>query len=137
MKSNWSRKLAALIEEYAQLWANSGHGGLPTSAGSPAAQIGLPVYSDLSGTLVLTPQGTIRYCDGESGESIEISDEKWVTIALVSAVEKYPDLAALLPEPPLNAEGCRECEGRGKHFGDAVLCGHCSGLGWILPHSSG
>jgi hypothetical protein len=91
----------------------------------------LPVYSDMSGSLVLTPEGKVLHYNSDSEFVSEVSDDKWKKIAAVSAVETFPTLAGLLPPTPPSAISCRSCSGRGKLFDGKVLCGECGGLGWI------
>lgn len=90
----------------------------------------LPVYSDMGGTLLLTPGGEIlmRAHDTDEPPAPE-SSPCWRLIALVRASERHPELAALLPRRPADAPACAECGGAGHVFNSAI-CGACFGLGW-------
>lgn len=91
----------------------------------------LPVYSDISGSLVLTPEGKVFHYNPDSEIISEVLDDRWKTIAVVSAVETFPTLADLLPLKPPSAISCKSCSGSGKLFDGRVLCGDCGGLGWL------
>jgi hypothetical protein len=91
----------------------------------------LPVYSDVSGTLFITPSLEILVLDDEGGlSSPSVQSAHWRLTALVSAAEMYSDLQCLLPTRPENAPECSVCEGRGWLLQPDMRCGECCGLGW-------
>src|SRR5689334_15528984 len=102
MNRNWNDTLLSRIKKHREQLING-----PPSASDEVRRVaratnGLPVYSDLSGSLALATDGKVLFRDSESGAVEEVKDEKWTTVALVAAAEKYPDLRDLLPErPPL------------------------------------
>ena len=91
----------------------------------------LPVYGDLSGTIVLSMSGELFFCDGESETISPLDEVLWKNVALVSLVEKYPDLSELLPVRPSHASMCPTCSGMGKVMDGRLFCGMCGGLGWV------
>jgi hypothetical protein len=97
----------------------------------------LPVYSDVTGSLFITPSLEILALDNEGGISLlsEQSDERRL-IALVSAAEMHADLQCLLPTPPENALQCSLCDGRGWLLQPGMRCGECCGLGWQALNSN-
>ena len=89
----------------------------------------LPVYSDVGGTLFLTPRSRILCLPTDSVDLQEEHSPEWRLVALVRAVEKFPELHPLLPVRPDNAPACAACSGRGSVAG-GLRCGACLGLGW-------
>jgi hypothetical protein len=97
----------------------------------------LPVYSDIGGSLFITPSLEILAVD-KAGHVSRLSEQAGQSrlIALVSAAEMYPDLQCLLPMQPENAVQCSLCEGRGWLLQPGMRCGECCGLGWQALHSN-
>ena len=91
---------------------------------------GLPVYSDWTGVVVLTPQGDVMYCDDERATAEPPSEDGWRLLALVKAARRYPELISLLPTRPANSALCSRCGGSGFMFGN-FDCGYCMGIGWV------
>ena len=91
----------------------------------------LPVYSDVVGDLFITPDGDVLIADGNDRQlSVELRHE-WRMLAFVYASRRYPELASLLPLRPVGTLACELCAGRGFVTEHEVLCGKCSGLGWL------
>jgi hypothetical protein len=122
-------RVAKVLREL-QALATAGVGD-DVSQSAASATAGLPVYSDLGGILAITPEGVVRLYDPETGSVSDVADERWRRVALVSASEKHPSLADLLPARPTHAAACGACEGTGKFR--SSICRVCSGLGWIDP----
>src|SRR5262245_52101742 len=96
----------------------------------------LPVYSDMGGTLFITPRLEVLALDHDGGAvpTRELS-EKWRLVAVVSAADKYPELQSLIPSRPPDALQCSHCGGTGRVARLNARCGECCGLGWLAPHS--
>jgi len=93
----------------------------------------LPVYSDLGGTLLLTPDGdVITYRHDNSSWSREI-DPKWRRAAVIFGAQRFPELSDLLPVRPPDAPPCQYCQGTGRVVG--IRCATCLGLGWVWSES--
>jgi hypothetical protein len=90
---------------------------------------GLPVYADLGGILLLTPEARVLRYDPEMASVAEVTEERWKALALARAARKFPGLESLRPQA-VNAVTCQECHGEGVILGD-VDCGTCFGLGWL------
>jgi hypothetical protein len=90
---------------------------------------GLPVYSDMSGTLLITEAGEIVWYDAERSVVEPMDDPLWVTVALVSASRQYPSLGELRPSRPTTAGDCKACDGTGAFKN--MICGKCGGTGWL------
>jgi hypothetical protein len=93
----------------------------------------LPVYSDIGGTLLLTPTGEIlRSPIDSTGSPTPEPDLRWRLLALVRAADKYPQLMQLRPIPDQDSTQCLVCTGNGSiNVGRVVaICGTCHGLGW-------
>ena len=70
----------------------------------------LPVYSDIGGTLFLTPAGEILCSPSDStGPPTPERNAKWQLVALVRAADKYPQLKQLRPVPDPNSVQCPAC----------------------------
>lgn len=91
----------------------------------------LPLYVDLGGAILLTPDGWLVEFDDDRDALRPVLDPYWASAALVSGARKYGELRSLLPGRPGETTDCSTCGGAGHlpGFGD-VLCGHCGGLGW-------
>lgn len=95
----------------------------------------LPVYADMGGVLLLTPDGRVLRLPHEPADAPAVeADPQWSLVALVRAAEAYPELAVLLPVRDAASEECAECGGSGRLDVGATqfLCGACQGLGWRL-----
>jgi hypothetical protein len=94
----------------------------------------LPVYSDVGGSLFLSPTGevlTLSHTNGSDTLNPE-KDPKWRLMAAVAASEKYPELRSLLPLRRSSAADCAGCGGSGRVAINKLRCGECLGLGWNL-----
>jgi hypothetical protein len=96
----------------------------------------LPVYSDVGGTLFLTPSSQVLCLQADSVDLQEEHSLEWRLVALVRAAEKFPELQPLLPARPDNAPACAACSGRGSVAG-GLRCGVCLGLGWPVRSNAG
>ena len=94
----------------------------------------LPVYSDMGGTLFITPSLQILVMRSDDGGLNEESSPEWRLVALVAAAERFAALKQLLPSRPSAALDCSVCAGTGRLMD--IRCGTCFGLGWPALHSS-
>jgi hypothetical protein len=90
---------------------------------------GVPVYSDMGGTLVVEPTGEVLLFDHDTGTVKSPGEPKWTLAALAKAAERFPELAALAPVRPPDAGTCPACGGSGLIL--SIDCGTCMGLGWL------
>ena len=98
---------------------------------------GLPVYCDMGGCLVITPEGEIQGYRGAEDTVQPVTDPKWRRLALVAAASKYSPLSALRPPRPTESQVCPVCGGDGKAEDDqSAWCGCCWGMGWIVPNGN-
>jgi len=93
----------------------------------------LPVYADMGGTFFITPSLQILIMRHDEGAVSEECSPEWRLVALVAAVERYPELRQLLPTRPSGALDCSVCAGTGRLL--SARCGSCFGLGWPALHS--
>lgn len=91
----------------------------------------LPVYSDVGGTIFLTPSSKVLCLPTDSVDLQEEHSPEWRLVALVHAAEKFPELQPLLPVRPDNTPACAACSGCGSVAG-GLRCGACLGLGWSV-----
>jgi hypothetical protein len=98
----------------------------------------IPLWADIGGAILLRPDGTVLELEWDQPSEHaprELDAPSW-RVALVTGAERYPWLAALLPQRPANAETCPDCEGKGRRdYNDPetrgrVYCASCDGLGW-------
>jgi hypothetical protein len=92
-----------------------------------------PVYGDVGGVLLITPDGEVYCRDHNTMEVRAETDPRWRTLAWAAAVEQVPELRELLPLRPAGTPDCEACGGSGHVALTAVLrawCGACWGLGW-------
>jgi hypothetical protein len=130
MEIMWNKELASRVRAHLDYLLQAGPDG--TEAKSIARAVNaLPVYSDMSGSLAIAPDGTILYYNSESGHISEVVMEEWRIIAAVSAAKKFPDLGEMVPERPWGAKSCPFCSGTGGQLEGRAFCGKCHGLGWI------
>jgi len=93
----------------------------------------LPVYSDMGGTLFITPSLQILIMRHDEAAVSEECTPEWRLVARVAAAERFPELRQLLPSRPSAALDCSVCGGTGRLLG--ARCGSCFGLGWPALHS--
>ena len=94
----------------------------------------LPVYSDIGGTLFITPSLQILVMRSDNGGLSEENSPEWRLVTLVVAAERFPALKQLLPTRPSAEMDCSVCSGTGRLTG--IRCGTCFGLGWPALHSN-
>jgi hypothetical protein len=87
----------------------------------------LPIYSDMGGTLFITPTLQVLM-QSDGGAPSEVSSPEWKLVAFVAAAERFSELKQLLPTRPDDALDCSLCAGTGRILG--VRCGSCLGLRW-------
>jgi hypothetical protein len=103
----------------------------------------LPLYRDTTGTFGIRPDLGLVYWDTESvsDQVASVEDPYWARIALCAGAARYPELAALVPARPAEAQACDRCAGTGQlmmlpgldpKIADSLRCA-CGGLGWLLP----
>lgn len=131
MRLRWTHEIALKVGEYrdALIKRSGSHNDILVARSTG----GLPVYSDLSGSLVFSMDGRVQFYDSETGRLDDLSDIRWCILATVSSVEKYPDLGAILPLRPSSAVACPDCSGTGKQIDETLFCGRCFGIGWLDP----
>jgi hypothetical protein len=98
----------------------------------------VPVYCDISGCLIITPQGAVVFYDFDQQEVRDDVEPRWQVLAFVAASEKFSELRSLKPQPPPKSSTCQNCGGSGKVAIEGILktwCGVCSGTGWIASNS--
>jgi hypothetical protein len=131
MKLNWNRSLSSSVSGHLDALLRSEQAACDEERMFARATNALPVYSDLSGTLGITEAGDILYYASESERVTPVTDDRWRTLAAVSAAHKYHDLKEMLPARPAAAKSCPVCSGAGRQMNGKAFCGKCSGLGWI------
>lgn len=96
----------------------------------------LPLLLDMGGFIGIDGDGRLFEVAWDEPEVIRpVRRRRDQDLALASGSQKYPFLAALLPQRPLGAKDCSTCGGSSVHpfaasAGAAVACA-CGGLGWI------
>jgi hypothetical protein len=90
----------------------------------------LPVYSDIGGTLFITPSQKILSMRVDETAVNEEQSPQWKLVALVAAAERFPELAQLLPVRSPETPPCTFCSGTGR-LQRRLRCGECYGLGWL------
>ena len=93
-----------------------------------AATMGVPVYSDMGGTLVVMPDGSVQRYNHDI-RAMFVADEFWRVIAMNHAIRKYPELRVLADEPLVEVV-CSDCKGSGMRAG-VVRCVRCVGTGFV------
>jgi hypothetical protein len=91
---------------------------------------GVPVYSDVGGTLVVTATGEVLEFDSDTGVAETVADPRWRLAALARGARSFGELAAFAPVRPTTASTCPACGGRGIVL-ESLDCGTCMGLGWL------
>jgi hypothetical protein len=89
----------------------------------------LPVYSDVGGTLFVTPSLQILSMRSDETVVVEEHAPQWKLVALIAAAERFPELKQLLPVRPNGVSVCSICLGTGR-VEQGLRCGACFGLGW-------
>ena len=99
--------------------------------------MGAAMYLALDGRVVVWDDDL----EGET-EPREAKDEREMFTAIVIGAKqrKAPELLSLLPERPLEALDCQECNNCGwRQFGNdeqgepvKIICWDCGGIGWII-----
>ena len=92
---------------------------------------GMRLFGTMGADVFLRPDGsTVSLIEGSGTESDhwhdDTADER--IAALVIALDRYPELASLLPSRPNDAQDCAGCQGSGRIH--AIVCAKCNGLGW-------
>ena len=92
----------------------------------------LPVYSDMGGTLFLSPTGKVVFLREDGVVVAPPSGSlNWALVARIAAAEKFPELASLVPTRPTSGPDCPDCGGAGRRSELRFRCGTCLGLGWV------
>jgi hypothetical protein len=96
----------------------------------------LPLESNAIYVWSLQPDGTVLCTDYEAlrRPTEPERDALHIFAALVSGAQRYPPLAARIPQPPRGTHPCPDCDTRGVHpddEGNADSCLRCGGLGWV------
>lgn len=90
----------------------------------------LPIYSDMGGELVISPNLDVLEYQVDDDILLSVADERVRSIVLVRAARRYPTLAALEPPRPKDAVVCSACHGTGEIVPRA-WCAVCRSLGWL------
>ena len=95
----------------------------------------MPIYDDKSGRFSITPDAVVYFSPNEGSTQRE-RRPRWLIVAIKAASKDFPELKALLPEPPEEARQCEVCKGKGKVLRPwrkvGPFCDGCWGLGWTL-----
>jgi hypothetical protein len=105
----------------------------PATARLLAEAGGMRLFGTIGAEVFLRPDGTtVALIEGAVGEP-----DRWQghteadrISALVIALKRFPELGRLLPIRPESASDCPACAAAGRIHG--VVCGACSGLGWVI-----
>src|SRR4051794_35291605 len=116
MPVNWTREWAGRVAHRLEQLVREPDGHSRWDVEATMRTNSLPVYSDLSGSIVLSLTGDLLFYDDESEAIRSLDNKMWRRVALVSLVEKYPEFRRL---PPAEASDCGNCSGTGR-----VLNGH-------------
>lgn len=106
------------------------HDAIAATAGA------LPLYRGWFGTVYLTTAGEFLFRDEEVDppQVRAEPDEHLQMVALVEGASRFPILANLFPERPLENERCDQCAGTGRFYPRNatgwLYCPECHGLGW-------
>lgn len=98
----------------------------------------LPVFFEWTAFCSIRPNGEMIWCDYDNPQKMEVeSDERIRNIAMVKAIEKFPELSPFLPERKSDDLICPYCEtvaetreSMPENLRGALNC-YCGGLGWI------
>jgi hypothetical protein len=97
-----------------------------------AAAGGMRLFGTIGAEVFLRPDGTtVALIEGAPGVPDRWQDDTEAdrTSAPVIACEQFPALERLLAHRPVTAGDCHACAATGLIHG--VVCGACSGLGWV------
>ena len=130
ISSLWNDELRAAVELLRKRICDDEIDMGPTFKEVAITTSGLPVYCDMGGCLMLTPDGDVMELAHDRPEMPKVADEYWREVALVAAGKRYAELRCLRPERPANAAECEACGGSGEVLGIAG-CGRCWGKGWL------
>lgn len=98
----------------------------------------LPAVLDWGGCFALRPSGEVVSFTWDKPQQLRVEpDERIRNLTYFQATLKYPRLASLVPQRPLNAVVCSYCHGSGRWGGGrlpddlakSIIC-NCGGLGW-------
>ena len=97
----------------------------------------LPLYQGWTETIGIRPDGeVVRWStEGDFAGVRPVEDRMWLLSALVVGAQRYPELAALLPERTPDAIDC-QCLNHPLVASGQVLCGECGGVGWLPLRAS-
>lgn len=106
------------------------------AAACPAAiqQQALVLYRGWGTDIAIRADGSfvLVHEDSESEPLVNYeASPNWELMALVAGVERYPELAPLLPVRGASGPDCSGCKGQGRIPDTLVFCSECSGLGWL------
>jgi hypothetical protein len=106
------------------------HGKSDVAREAATATSGVPVYSDMGGTLAIGPGGEVLHYNPDTRAVTPVADQRWRTVALSRAAKNFREFASLCPIRPGDAVECDACAGAGMIL-NTVACGKCLGLGWL------
>ena len=97
----------------------------------------LPLFSEWEGSWVLNPEGEVIIFPDDLASGARVEDDTLRrNTALVQGSKLYPELAALIPARPPDAQTCPDCGGSGVHPVTSIpkyamiIC-LCGGTGWV------
>lgn len=95
----------------------------------------LPLYTGWMATVGISTDGTfVRWEQEEDPPRVETLDNRYQQrFALSRGALTYPELAALIPPRPAEAEDCPGCGGTGQPLGHPTIICECGGVGWVVP----
>jgi hypothetical protein len=129
------REAAFILERVRRFEAEASEGVRKLNAAAVREHEALPLVFGWTQTLAIRADGTlVRWTVEEWPGAQEFSERTWANLALVQEAARYPELKALLPSRPPEAETCATCQGQGVIPGapEGVVCS-CGGTGWLPP----
>jgi hypothetical protein len=131
-----SAELSAFIAARVAAFPAEAPGPLRCEAPFVAEFAALPLYLGWTETIGIRPDGeVVRWSsEGAYAGARPVQDRVWMLSALVEGAQRYPELAALLPERPSGAVDC-PCRTHPLLASGQVLCGQCGGIGWLVQES--
>jgi len=90
------------------------------------------ICGSVGGGYMMTLDGRLFEWDLDFEER-EVTDPVRVRLALVLGSKAVPELARLIPQRPLQAVDCADCQGTGRTGLNGELtwaCNACGGVGW-------
>ena len=134
--SIWNEKLAQATRHLYDEFLKSGVEKPPGIKSIALRAGGLPVYCDIGGCLMITPQGVVLEYDWNDGTFAPTKEDHWRKTAQARAAEEFEELRALR-DRPAGAQDCKACQGTGKLGNPLVAkhsrCAECGGLGFEEP----